>query len=292
MTSNSRSNSGNNSNSNSGSSRRNIAKNSSTTRNAAQLMRGIRPNWPKPIRLIGRGSYGTVFNTNNGRVMKIFTGNVPKDEFNMLKALQGAHFVPRVKNGNYVNIVNSNNFARYTKKHHYASNSHGGVFLMGKVGGMTLANYSRKYPQFVNSASRRLKNMVEYLQIRGFSHGNLHEYNVMVAADSHGHITGMWIIDFGRASYIPKGFYTTNNLNYFQGIFNNNTNTNVWGRHLRNRRSSIARNLKLLTNSKTRIGRSKRVVTPKKSPQRVRSVPGRVNTTRKTPLTSLKRKRV
>jgi hypothetical protein len=221
--------------------------------------------------------------------MKIFTANVPKKEFNMLKALQGAHFVPRVKNGNYVNIVNSKNFTRYAKKHLYGANNSGGAFLMGKVGGMTLANYLRKYPQFVNSASRRLKNMVEYLQIRGFSHGNIHHYNVMVAADSQGHITGMWIIDFGMASLIPKGSYKTNNLNYFQDIFNNNTNTNTWAMRLRNRRSSIARNLELLTNSKTRIGRSKRVATPKKSPQRARSAPGRVNTTKRP--SSLKRKR-
>lgn len=255
------------------------------SRNAANFIKAYRPKWPKPVRLIGRGSYGSVFNTNNGRVMKIAEGNNTRSEFNMLKALQGAYFIPRVKNGNYMKLVNSNNLEIFSSKYHYNPSRNGGAFIMGKVGGnkgMTLKKYLENYPKFSNRAYNRLKSIIEYLQVRGFVHGDIHGGNVIVTAGPDGRITGMWLVDLGSTRKIGQR-NNNNNFYHLQRLFDKKRNESKnMAEKYDIRRRSIARNLELLGSSpRNRLGRARSVrASPKKAPQRARSAPARVNKTK------------
>jgi len=83
------------------------------------------------------------------------------------------------------------------------------VFLMGRVGNAsstTLRNYISKHPGANRkNIARRVAYLVKEMHLRGVSHGNLHDENIIVSTDSAGRITGMWAIDFGRSRSIPLG---------------------------------------------------------------------------------------
>jgi len=83
------------------------------------------------------------------------------------------------------------------------------VFLMGRVGNAsstTLRNYISKHPGANRKIiARRVAYLVKEMHLRGVSHGNLHDNNIIVSFDSAGRITGMWAIDFGRSRSIPLG---------------------------------------------------------------------------------------
>jgi tRNA A-37 threonylcarbamoyl transferase component Bud32 len=229
--------------------------------NITKAVKKYRPNWPRPTKLIGQGGYGKVYNTNNGRVMKITVNNASK-EFNMLKHLKSAHYVPHVRNGNFVRLNgNNNNVAKIFGGYYHPS-----AFIMNKVGGssaMTLRNYKREYGNKINAnaLNRRLTNALSNLQVRGVSHRNLHGGNIIVSTTPAGKITGLWVIDFGLARHIAKNGYNANNLYTAHHTLKRKTpyTGNALAEKLGKRRTEIHKNLKLLTNSKKRLGRSKSV---------------------------------
>ena len=239
------------------------------SRNAAKLIERYRPNWPKPVRVIGQGQSGIVFNTNNGRVMKIARGNVRK-EFNALRNLQGAHYVPRVKKNNYVNI---NNFLNFSRAHMGYGQPKGGAFLMSKVGGNKLMNlnlYVSKYPQYHKQAYKRLFNIAANLGTRGYTHRNIHGGNVILSVDAAGHITGMWLIDFGFAKKIDPNNYPIVNLRAALNF--GRENYEKIAKKLRDVRKNIAKNLALLPKSPVKRGSIRRAksVSPKRKPPSIR----------------------
>lgn len=229
--------------------------------NIAKAIKKYRPNWPLPTKLIGQGGYGKVYNTSNGRVMKITVNNA-SNEFKMLKHLKSAHYVPHVRNGNFVRLNgNNNNVAKIFGGYYHPS-----VFIMNKVGGsrsMTLRNYRREYGNKINAnaLNRRLTNALSNLQVRGVLHRNLHGGNIIVSTTPAGKITGLWVIDFGLARHIPKNGYSAENLYTAHHALKRNTpyNGNNLAAKLGKRRTEIRENLKLLTNSKKRVGRSKNI---------------------------------
>lgn len=229
--------------------------------NIAKAVKKYRPNWPRPTKLIGQGGYGKVYNTNNGRVMKITVNNA-SNEFKMLKHLKSAHYVPHVRNGNFVRLNgNNNNVAKIFGGYHHPS-----VFIMNKVGGsraMTLRNYKLEYGKKINAnaLNRRLTNALSNLQVRGVLHRNLHGGNIIVSTTPDGKITGLWVIDFGRARHIAKNGYSADNLYTAHYILKRKTpyNGDNLANKLGKRRTEIRENLKLLTNSKKRVGRSKNI---------------------------------
>jgi tRNA A-37 threonylcarbamoyl transferase component Bud32 len=140
---------------------------------------------------------------------------------------------------------------------------------MNKVGGsnaMTLGQYKRKYGNNINSEAlnRRLTNILTNLQVRGILHRNIHGGNIIVSTTPAGKITGLWMIDFGLARNIAKNGYSAENLYTAHHMLKRKTpyTGNKLAENLGKRRQEIANNLKLLTNSKKRLGRSKSVPPP------------------------------
>lgn len=163
--------------------------------------------WPKPVKYLAGGGNGKVYEGNNGRLIKFIANRSPV-EFKALKNLQGTHIVPRhgpfnsvmfklsaihlnakqVRNKMFPNLVNiPTNMT---------------VIVMGKVGGnkgMTLSKYLRTWPANKESVQRRVEYLIEQMHLKGWAHGNLHSGNIIVSVSPAGKITGMWVIDFGRA---------------------------------------------------------------------------------------------
>lgn len=227
-----------------------------------QAIKKYRPNWPLPTRLIGQGAYGNVYNTNNGRVMKV-TRNNASNEFKMLKKLKSSSYVPRVRNGNFIRMKGNNVVGVFNTVHRPASAS---AFIMNKVGGsnaMTLGQYKREYGNKLNAngLNSRLTNALSNLQVRGVLHRNLHGGNIIVSTTPAGKITGLWVIDFGHARNISKNRYSSENFSTAHYLFERKTpyTGNKLAAKLGKRRQEIANNLRLLTNSKKRVGRSKNI---------------------------------
>jgi RIO-like serine/threonine protein kinase len=228
--------------------------------NIAKAVKKYRPNWPRPTKLIGQGGGGYVYNTNNGRVLKVSVNNMSK-EFNILRYLKTAHYVPHVRNGNFVRF-NANHLKVFGPWRPAAKSA----FIMNKVGNanaMTLGQYRRKYGKNINATTlnRRLTNALSNLQVRGVLHRNLHGGNIIVSTTPDGKITGLWVIDFGTARYITKNGYSAENLYTAHHVLKRKTpyNGNNLAAKLGKRRTEIRKNLKLLTNSKKRVGRSKNI---------------------------------
>lgn len=196
----------------------------------------LRPNWPVPIKFIGGGVNGRVFETNNGRLMKFVLSYAP-EEWYFLKKLQGNSRFPVFKSGNSKNIWINRPLGALSKMFNVKSINGLTVFIMGKVGAghaMTLKKYLRLFPN-TNRApvQERVKNLIDTMHRRGVSHGDLHFENILVTSDSRGRITGMWVIDFGRSRNIPLGKTEKNVFNklktqeYFQTENMNNTRSRI-----------------------------------------------------------------
>ena len=264
------------------------------------IITALKPKWPKIHKYIGGGVNGRVFELNDGRYMKIIANNA-SHEWKTLLRLQGTHVVPRFNKNNHLllevkpkhkdaikSILNMKNVGNKLT-----------VMVMGRVGGghaMTLTDYTKKFPfSNMRSVQTRLFHIIDEMHIRGVSHGNLHNGNILVTADSAGRITGMWVIDFGRATEIPLGMterqhysrvkskYShptiTLNGNYeYVPVYNGSrANVNMAKTHygknyirpreniIRNRRLNIAENLKLMKSPRKSPRRSKSASPPRKN---------------------------
>jgi len=184
----------------------------SNTRLAQRIAHNINPSWPKPIKFFGGGVNGRVYKTNNGRLMKFIYDYAPQ-EYESLQKLQGTFVVPRFKQGNGHTININENLSREIQENMFPNANYNSdtltVFVMGRVGNSsstTLRNYISKHPSANRkNIARRVAYLVKEMHLRGVSHGNLHDNNIIVSFDSAGRITGMWAIDFGRSRSIPRG---------------------------------------------------------------------------------------
>jgi hypothetical protein len=175
------------------------------------IIKQVRPSWPLPVKYIGGGANGRVFETNNGRFMKFVMNNAPQ-EWKSLKKLQGNFRFPRFKSGNHITMTVAKESTRERFAKMFKVNQVGQamtIFIMGKVGGghaMTLDDYLKKYPDANRTKiQNRVTSLIDYMHLQGISHGNLHSKNILVTADSMGRLTGMWVIDFGRSRNLPLG---------------------------------------------------------------------------------------
>jgi hypothetical protein len=179
--------------------------------NFANRVRKVKKNWPVPIRLLGAGNHGAVFETNNGRAMKFLNGNGTL-EFNMLKRLVNSGVAPRVRNGN---IFTNNsqgwerknyntNFRLYSNMNTHFNSGTMGMFIMNKVGNMTLDAYKELYKP-TGDYLKYLRNYKLWIvrqlnRIYQIRHYDTHDNNFLVSVNRQGHVTRMWIIDFGFAT--------------------------------------------------------------------------------------------
>lgn len=161
------------------------------------------PKGPKPVEYLGGGADGKVYIAKDGRLIKFVLGSVPQ-EYTALRNLQSTGLVPSFRNGNGKVLPLTKFNQVMAKKLFGRSSSHMTVFIMGRVGGtksMTLLKYTQQYPSANReNIERRLRSIVNTLGLKGISHGNMHDENIIVEVDSNGRIRCMWLIDFGRSS--------------------------------------------------------------------------------------------
>jgi hypothetical protein len=179
------------------------------------------PKGPRPVEYLGGGADGKVYTTNDGRVMKFILGSAPQ-EYTALRNLQRTGLVPSFRDGN-------GKVSRLFPLQQNAAREMFGnttvqmtALIMGRAGGsksMTLRKYIKTHPAVnkVNIA-QRLRSAVNTLGLKGITHGNMHDENIIVEVDSSGRIRRMWLIDFGRSSKIPIGRTARNMLAASQAI--------------------------------------------------------------------------
>jgi len=172
---------------------------------AKKLAAKFKSNWPVPIKYMGGGANGRVYETKNGRLMKFIYDNAPQ-EFMSLQKLQGTYVVPRFRKGNGLVKTLNNNTSQKVQNLMFpnANNSNRlTIFVMGRAGNsraMTLYKYLQKHPNYNKSnIQRRVEYLIEQMALRGVSHGDLHAKNIIVTVSPSGRISGMWAIDFGRS---------------------------------------------------------------------------------------------
>ena len=180
-------------------------------RTAQAIARNLDPTWPKPVKYLGGGANGRVYHTNDGRLMKFVYSYAP-EEYEALQKLQGTFVVPRFKRGNGLIMSLDKATAKDVRRLMFPRarlSEDLTVFVMGRVGGaqgMTLRKYIQTHPT-ANRANvqRRVEYLISEMHMRGVSHGNLHDENIIVSVSPTGRITGMWAIDFGRAFFRSPG---------------------------------------------------------------------------------------
>jgi len=180
------------------------------------------PKGPKPVEYLGGGVDGKVYIANDGRLIKFVNGSVPQ-EYTALRNLQGTGLVPSFRNGNG-KVLPLTQFHQVMAKKLFGGNasSHMTAFIMGRVGGtksMTLRKYVRTHPS-VNreNIERRMRTAINTLGLKGISHGNMHDENIIVEVDSNGRIRRMWLIDFGRSNKLNINQTARSMLAAAQGI--------------------------------------------------------------------------
>lgn len=181
-------------------------------RAAQAIARNLDAAWPKPVKYLGGGVNGRVYETNDGRLMKFIYSYAP-EEFEALQKLQGTFVVPRFKRGNGLTMNLDKKTAKQIRQLMFPRAANLSeeltVFVMGRVGGsqgMTLRKYLQTHPTANRSnVQRRVEYLISEMASRGVSHGNLHDENIIVSVGPSGRITGMWAIDFGRAFYRSPG---------------------------------------------------------------------------------------
>lgn len=228
---------------------------------ARELLDRISKNTGKPVpgifHLLGRGSNGVTFLTNNNppKVLKIVLGNGTR-EINAIRKLQaaGASFIPRINANNFINIRKTNANNNLKKKlfpgfHRSPLNTPKTVnqkktltvYTMSKVGNKSLFSYVQGRT-LTNNNKRNIRSelsrAIKFMHHHGISHGDLHSGNILVELDSAGKMKKLWVIDFGRAVTIPihkteKDVYNTmrkNNMYNNYKVLNmpHKTATQLW----------------------------------------------------------------
>jgi hypothetical protein len=179
------------------------------------------PKGPRPVEYLGGGADGKVYTTSDGRVMKFILGSAPQ-EYTALRNLQGTGLVPSFRNGNGKVLRLPQLQQNAARKMFGNASGQMTALIMGRAGGsksMTLRKYIKTHPA-VNKANiaQRLRTAVNTLGLKGISHGNMHDENIIVEIDSNGRIRRMWLIDFGRSNKIPIGRTARNMLAISQTI--------------------------------------------------------------------------
>jgi hypothetical protein len=178
---------------------------------AKKLVPHLNPKWPMPVKFLGGGVNGRVYETNDGRLMKFIYNHAPQ-EYMTLQKLQGTYVVPRFKKGDGVVKGLDAGASKSVRRNMFPSTNQSNyltAFVMGRAGGshgMTLTKYLEAYPSYnMTNVQHRVKYLIEQMALRGVSHGNLHSNNIIVTATPSGRISGMWAIDFGRSHRLKVG---------------------------------------------------------------------------------------
>lgn len=165
------------------------------------------PKGPRPNQYLGGGADGKVYTTNDGRIMKFVLGQA-RQEYTALRNLRNTGLVPSFRDGNG-KVLPLTQFHRVMAKKLFGQTSpYMTAFVMGRAGGansMTLRKYIQTHPADKENIAQRLRSAINTLGLKGISHGDMHQDNIIVEVDSTGRIRRMWLIDFGRSSKFSIG---------------------------------------------------------------------------------------
>lgn len=202
-----------------------------TLRNTNFVPKFNQRNWAiVPIRTSRRGSYvkevRNLFNVNNSILfsknlkntrtkLKNIKTNI-KSKRNIIEKYKSSNgnrkYIKNMENHVTNKLKYRKNLINYIKNLNYTKKAT--VFLMNKIGNkvMTLRSYLKStHPN--NSTKNRFRRsvvkMIKQIKLRGISHGNLHDNNILVSVTPSGKIK-LWMIDFGRSSIIPIGMTERN----------------------------------------------------------------------------------
>lgn len=177
---------------------------------AKKLAVYINPKWPTPIKYLGGGVNGRVYETSDGRLMKFIYNHAPQ-EYMALQKLQGTYVVPRFKRGDGFVMALDTRASKSVRRNMFPTTNNSDyltAFVMGRAGNasaMTLYKYMTTYAYNKANVQRRVEYLIEQMALRGISHGDLHANNIIVTVTPTGRISSMWAIDFGRSRPLGAG---------------------------------------------------------------------------------------
>lgn len=172
-------------------------------RRVQELINNRELEFPRLNQYFAGGSFGAIFTTTNGRVVKITPGNA-SFEFDALKRLRRTGFVPRVYQKAVVNLgphkhrimrnlfVNANNANKAT------------LYVMNKIQGEQLKHYIRRGGVWGPHEQQRLHRIVKIMHSKDVIHGDFHTENILVTLNPNGTIKKFYVIDFGQGMFKPR----------------------------------------------------------------------------------------
>lgn len=177
------------------------------TRNVQNLINTRGLKFPKLNAYYAGGSYGAIFTTTNGRVVKITPGNA-SFEFDALKRLRRTGFVPRAYQKAVVHLTGTRIMRNLFVN--ASSANRATLYVMNKIKGKQLSKYIQNGGRWGPSEKRRLRRIVHVMHSKGVIHGDFHTENILVTLNRNGTIKKFYVIDFGQGMFKPRRVRTAN----------------------------------------------------------------------------------
>jgi RIO-like serine/threonine protein kinase len=183
------------------------------TRRVQALMNAHKLQFPKLNAYFSGGSFGAIFTTTNGRVVKITPGNA-SFEFNALKRLKRTGFVPHVYQKAVVRFSDRSQKASIMRNLfvNVKNSNQATVYVMNKINGIQLKKYIKDGGVWGPHEQLRLRKIIHQMHSRGVIHGDFHTENILVTLNPNGTIKKFYVIDFGQGMFKPRGVKTANAL--------------------------------------------------------------------------------
>ena len=195
------------------------------THHVQALMNARGLQFPRLNTYYAGGSYGAIFTTTNGRLVKITPGNA-SFEFDALKRLRRTGFVPRVYQKAVVNLKNHKRPIMHNLFVNAKNSNQATLYVMNKIQGQQLKKYIRNGGSWGPSEQQRLRKVVKIMHSKGVIHGDLHTENVLVTLNPNGTIKKFYVIDFGQGMFKPRGVKTANALAKMPIVYSSSVRNN------------------------------------------------------------------
>ncbi len=183
-------------------------------------------NWNKNLRLIGRGSFGSVYEIGDSKKFVLKTMKIENQkDLNI--------FMNEVETGHNEKI---RPFGPYIYKWRIIKDGTEGQYIMDNVLLGEKEHRSVTLHAFLRGAcpdeqlSKKILSTVEgFWRATGRRHGDLHSGNIMVIKDKNGEIVRLMVVDYGASKKLSKNYECINTV--IRNNFENFVNSYKKGRH-------------------------------------------------------------